>query len=187
MPAENGQGSIKADVSAILSRYDQSRDPPLLDDAADQIVREDGSVPPDPAQAAAAGHERLTLWLDVFSRFKRDLDPQFDPDKPPPNRVLPPKIDGMQLMPGVSPSQIPDPELRKKYEYDIAHNQERLEQFAIQLKLHEAHQSLLERAVESLKDARETLGLKPQDIEAALAKADITPADREALRAGILH
>jgi hypothetical protein len=180
-------GSIKAEVASILARYDQSRDPQLLGDAADQITREDGSAPPDPAQAAPAAHERLALWLDLFSRFKRDLDPGFDPDKPPPNRVLPPKMNGMQLPPGVPPSSIPDPELRKKYEYDIEHNQERLDRFAEQLKLHEAHQSLVERAVESLKDARETLGLKQQDIDAALAKADIAPADRDALRARAPH
>jgi hypothetical protein len=184
--AMSDDASIKADVTSLLAQYDQTRDPTLLEDAGDQIVREDGAIPPDPAEAGPAGHERLSLWVSLFTRFKRDLNPQFDPDKPPPNRVLPPKIGGMQMMPGVPPSQIPDPAARRQYEDDIANNKDRLTQFAVQLKLHEVHRALLERAAGSLKDAHQNLGLKPADIEAALAKADILPSDRNALSSGVL-
>jgi hypothetical protein len=185
MSDDNSQASISADVARTLAHYDATRDPALLRDAGDQIVREDGSIPPDPAEATRAGHERLALWIDLFTRFKRDLDPSFDPDKPPHTRVSPPPIDGEQLMPGIDPAQIPDPVLRKQYEDEIARNAVRVEQFSVQSDLHEVHNAALERAAASLKDARDQLGLRAADIKIALDQADIIPADRAALEAGV--
>lgn len=181
MSDANAQSAIRSKVIGTLSRYDQSRDPALLRDASDQVSQQDGSAPPDPEQARRIGQDRIALWLEVFSRFKRDLDPGFDPDNAPTLRVMPPLVGNMQLPPGVPPSSIPDPELRRKYEQDIAGNRDRIRDFAAQNKLHEAHVAVLERAAESIRDAHATLGLSGQEIRSALAKGDVLPGDRNAL------
>jgi hypothetical protein len=179
--------SIRSDVAAILKKYDTSHDPDLLRDAADQIAREDGAPVPDPAQAKQAAHERLALWVDLFTRFKRDLDAGFDPNRPFETRVTPPEENGVQLMPGAPPSMIKDPALRKKYEDEIANNDARVKRYFLQSKLHDVHGTIMETAVSSLKNAREQLGLPPAEIKTALDKADIHAADRDALEAGALH
>src|SRR5262249_2619691 len=126
MSDANTQNAIRAEVTATLGRYDNTHDPALLEDAADQIGREDGSVPADANEAKRVGHDRVALWLALFARFKRDLDPKFDPDNPPTRRVTPPPFKGVQLMPGADPSLIPDPELRRQYEADMADNEGRV-------------------------------------------------------------
>lgn len=183
MSEQTSQPSTAAEVAAALATYDTSRAPEALQAAADQIVREDGTVPPDPAAALQQGRERLRLWLDLFARLRRDLDPDFDPDHPPSLTVAPPKIGGAQLPPGVGPDDIADPAARKKYEEEIAKNSRRIEGFKAQFKLYQVHRTLLERAVDSLKNARDTLSLPGAEIAAAIRGADLLPSDRDALLA----
>ena len=123
------------------------------------------------------------MWAELFARFKRDVDPNFDPDKAPTLQVMPPPFKGMQLPPGVPRSEyIQDPELRRQYEQEIANNKSRISSFALQNKLHEAHSAMLERAASSIRNAREKRGpVSGQEIRAGLAEGDVLPADRDAL------
>ena len=177
----DAQGAIRSEATATLRQYDETRQSALLRQAGDQISREDGSAPPDPAQARRVGLDRVALWAELLARFKRDLDPDFDPDNAPTMQIMPPLIGNMQLPPGVPPSAITDPALRRKYEQDIAANKTRTARYADQNRLHEAHMAVLERAEDSVRDAHEKLGLSADDIRAALAKGDLLPADRETL------
>jgi hypothetical protein len=185
MSDASAPSTLEADANAALAEYDKTRDPEALRNVADQIVREDGAIPPDPAAALAQGRLRLKLWLVVFSRLHRDVDPDFDPDQPPSMTVAPPKIGGTQFPPGVRPTDLPDPEARRQYEEAVAANARRLEQFRVQLKLAELHDSLIERAIDSLRNARDTLGLGADDIGAVLLQADMIDADRDAVLEGL--
>lgn len=173
--------AIRADVVAKLAQYDQTREPSLLLYAGDQISSQDGAVSASPEQAKLDANQRIELWAELFARFKRDLDPNFDPDKAPTLQVMPPPFKGMQLPPGTPPTSIQDPEWRRQYERDIADNKSRISSFALQNKLHEAHSAMLERAANSIRDAREKGGLSADEIRAGLAKSDVLPADRDAL------
>lgn len=168
-------------IAALLGQYDKTRSPALLQEASDAISQEDGAAPADPAEAPHIGEHRIALWLDLLARFKRDIDPAFDPDHAPTQSVMPPEINGMQLPPGVAPSAISDPALRRQYEHDIATNKTRIGQFTVQNKLHEIHAAVLDRASASIAGIHEKLGLSPEEIKTALAKGDILPADRDTL------
>lgn len=175
--------ALAGDVAAALAEYDRSRAPEALRHAADVLVRDDGAVPDDPAAALAQGRERLALWLTVLARFHRDLDPAFDPSEPPSRTVTAPVINGEQVPPWIGPEDLKDPAERKQFEDAIAATRQRVEQFTAMFKLDSIHKKVVGRAIESLRNARETLGLPAADIAAALARAELLAADREALRA----
>ena len=181
MSDAHAHDAIRSEATATLRRYDETRQAAMLQQAGDQISRDDGTAPPDPALARRIGQDRVVLWAELLARFKRDLDPDFDPDNAPTMQIMPPLVGNMQLPPGVPPSAITDPALRHKYEQDIAANKTRIARYAEQNRLHEAHVAMLERAEDSVRDAHDKLGLSAEEIRAALAKGDILPNDREAL------
>ena len=183
--AEPSASKIEPAVATPLASYDASHDVAALQDATDAAAREDGEALPDPAAALARARLRVANWTAILARFKRDLDPDFDPDHPPPLTVEPPEVGGVQYPPGVRPSDIKDPKARREYETAIANNSERVQRFSAAVKLREAHEAILERAAESLRDAHETLALPVAELAAALDKADILPADRTTLRGAI--
>jgi len=175
--------SVADSFAAAIAEYDETRSPEKLQEAADQIVREEGAVPPDQAAAFALGREELRDWLEVFARIKRDLDPGFDPNQAPSLTVAPPKIGNAQYPPGIRPESLPDPAARKAYQDAIEQNTKRVERFRTMYKLSAARDSLVERAVASLRNARTSLGLPAAEITKALNEADIRPEDRSALGA----
>jgi hypothetical protein len=182
MSDSNDENAIRAQVTATLARYDQTHAPSLLQDVGDEITREDGAVPQDAAAGKAIGEARLALWAEVFARFKRDLDPDFDPEHAPSAQVTPPPFNGVQLRPGVDPAKIADPSIRTQYEAHIAKNERRVKEFVLQSNLHQVHASLLDRAGASILDAHQMLGLSAAEIGAALEKGDMLDADRAALK-----
>lgn len=171
--------SLEADVTKALAVYDSSHDPADLRHATDLLIEQDGEVPADPA---AAGQTRLQLWISVFVRFRRDIEPDFDPNKPPPLKPPPPVIDGKPAPPWLAAKDIEDPVKRQDFERQLAEGYARGQRFQTMLALSELRASTTERAVESLQDARHLLGLAPARIESALQDADIAPSDRAALR-----
>jgi hypothetical protein len=183
--SQSVQTPLEKDVTAALADYDKTRSPDALQHAADQVVREDGVAPADPAAGPAEAHVRLRLWMAVLGRFKRDLDPKFDPAHPPSMTVAPPKVGNAQFPPGVRPGDIKDPEARKKYEAAVKENERRVEQYKQQSKLHQMHATVVQSAVTSLRDVRDTLGMAVADITAALQKADILAADKKTLTDGL--
>jgi hypothetical protein len=177
--------AIERDVKAALAQYDKSKDPDALRNAADQLVRDDGVAPDDPNAALPEGRTRVALWIEVFARFKRDLPADFDAANPPPSRAPAPVINGQPLPPWMEPKDLKDPGERKQAEEQIAAHNRRVADFSRLFKLDKVHQTLVPRAVDSLRDARGTLGLPAADIQAALKKADIAPRDRTALADGV--
>ncbi len=105
--------------------------------------------------------------------------------KPPMNVSPPPSPSGAQLPPGVNPRDVKDPATRSAYVALIEKNRQRLARYGADARLFEAHAALLERAVPSVRDAQATLGLPTAEIVAMVQAADIAPADRAALLAGI--
>ncbi len=175
-----------AEVSERLEEYDETRLPLALKQAADAAALHDGETPGDPASADALARQRVAGWLAILERVKRDLDPAFDPAKPPPRRVTPPPTaSGAQLPPGALPDDLKDPAARQAYVAAMQQNADRITSFARDLKLHQAHAVVLERAPQSVADAHTSLGLPVEEIEAMIERADIQAADRDALTAGL--
>jgi hypothetical protein len=174
---------VDAGVAAALAKYDATRDLASLQAAGDVASLHDGEYVTDPAAAQARGLQRLADWVAILTRFKRDIDPDFNPDKPPSMRITPPGPEGLQYMAGVDPKDVEDPVLREKYIAAMKHNQEVIANFGFLSKLAQLHRVLLEKAVASVKDAHEALGMTTQEIVAALEPADIQPADKARLLA----
>ena len=184
MPKLN-TATIDPAVAAPLAAYDANHDVAALEDAADAAARDDGETMSDPAAALVRARMRIATWTAILARFKRDIDPDFDPRHPPPMSITPPGELGLQYSPGVDPRDVDDPELRRLYLIAIEKNKERVARFSQAVKLNEVHETILERAGSSLRDAHQTLGLPKAEIAAACDRADIIPADRNALRAAI--
>ncbi len=176
-------GPLDPAVAQALAKYDAGRDLASLQDAGDEAARHDGEALPDPAQAHARGIERVANWAAIFARFKRDLDPAFDPEKRPSMRITPPGPEGLQYAAGVDPKDVEDPGLRERYIAAVKKNEEIIQNFAFLSRLERLHRVLLEKATKSLADARQTLGLPAPAIVAALQKADLSPNDQKALLA----
>lgn len=176
---------IEADVAAALAEYDRTRAPEALRNAADQLVRDDGAVPDDPGKALPQARARLRLWIAVLSRFKRDLDPNFDPANPPPWKAPAIIINGEPLPPWFKPEDLKDPAQRKQYDDAVAENARRVAQFSAMFKLNAIHDAMTEHAIASLCNARDTLGLPASEIVSTLQKADLAPRDKAALSAGV--
>ena len=170
-------------IARSLAEYDASRALAPLRKAADDAALHDGEAPPDPATGLSMARMRVATWIAILSRFKRDIDPDFDPDHPPSMNIVPPGEHGDQYAPGVSPQDVKDPEMRRQYIVAIEKNRERLQNFGATVKLKEAHRQVVESAASSIADARHTLGLPLAEITAMLDRADITRADRKALLA----
>lgn len=174
------------DVVDKLIEYDRTRAPVLLKEAADAAALHDRQAPPDPALALTLARNRVAGWLAIVARFRRDLDPDFDPNRIPPLHVSPPRTaSGAQLPPGVRPSDVKDPEARKAYIEAIEKNRERLARFGQDSELFRARAVVLERAASSIADAHATLGLPVEEITAMIAAADIGADDRKALLAAL--
>lgn len=179
MPSDPGQGNGQA-VLSLLETYDAGRDPAQLQAAADRVAAEapqQGEASPSPD----AMREKLGLWLAVLARFGRDLDPGFDPARPPPLTVAPPKVGNAQMPPGVRPSDLKDPEARAQYEAAIADNAKRVQAFKLQARLYALHETVLHDATDFLKGAEQAGGLSAADVQTALGTATLLPSDRTAL------
>jgi hypothetical protein len=180
-------GVTAPDLEVIdkLIDYDEHRDPTMLKQAADAAALHDRQASA-PDLALRLARQRVAGWLAILERLKRDEDPTFDLAHPPPRRVEPPLLsNGIQLPPGVDPEEIKDPAARRAYVDAIARNEERRAAFNRNAALARAHTSIMERAPASVADAHETLGLAVNEIVAAANAADIAPADRDALLAGL--
>jgi hypothetical protein len=170
-------------IAARLAAYDATHDVASLQDATDAAAHDDGETLADPAAALERGRVRIANWIAILSRFRRDIDPGFDPDNPPSARISPPGEMGDQYPPGIDPAAVKDPEMRRQYVIEIEKNQRRVALYLTALKLTEIHETTRERAAASLRDARQTLGVPSATIMSVLAAADITAADRAALQA----
>jgi hypothetical protein len=170
-------------VAKSLADYDRSRMVQALQDATAAAAQHDGEIPPDPVTARTMARSRLADWMAILSRIRRDLDPEFDPDHPPEMNIVPPGPYGNQYPPGVSPRDVKDPEMRHAYIEAIEKNRQRIKNFSANLKLFEARQVVVEKAAQSLGDARVNLGLTGLELTEALQRADILPRDRSALMA----
>ena len=185
MSASAATPSPESEVASALASYDQTLRPDMLRQAADAAAREDGNPPADPAAAPAEARARVKMWTDILSRFRRDLDPGFDPTQPPSQAVQAPVVHGRRVFPLQRPADLTDPEERAALEKAIAERNTRVAQFERMATLAAVHGAVLEKAENSLRDARDVLGLSPAEIDAALAAADIAAADRHALHAAV--
>ena len=178
-------GQLDPLVAKALESYDAHRDLGALQDAGDQAARHNGEIVADRSEAYALGSERLANWLSIFSRFKRDLDPNFNPNDPIEMQVVPPGPEGRQYMPGVDPKDVTDPDLRQRYIAAIKENRERAKNIGFLLRFERMHRQMLEEATRSLAEAYSTLGYPTHEIVAALQKADILPSDRAVFLAAL--
>jgi len=181
--SQSNAGPVDPAVAKALAKYDADRDLASLQDAGDEAARHDGEVLTDPAEAHVRGMQRLANWVAIFARFKRDIDPDFNPDKRPSMRITPPGPEGLQYMAGVDPKDVEDPVLREKYIAALKKNDELIRDYAFLSRLERLHRVMLEKATQSVADAHQTLGLSPQEIIAVLQKADMQPGDQKALLA----
>lgn len=173
------------DVAAQLADYDKTHAINALKDAAAAAARHDGEIPADPAAGPAIGQARLANWLDIMSRFRRDLDPDFDPDHPPSMNIVPPGPHGRQYAPGVNPKDVKDPVMREAYIAAIEKNRILLQNFGANIKLQEAQLVVREQAISSISDAQTTLGLTAAAIRASVTAASLLESDRAALLAAV--
>ena len=162
-----------------------ARKPLALKEAADAASLHDGQAAPDPAHADSLARQRLAGWLAILERLEAGYaDPDFDPAKAPPRRVVPPPSkSGTQLPPGVNPEDVKDPEARRAYIAAIQQNAERTAAYARNAALYQARAVIIDRAPASIADAHRTLGLPVAEAEAMITGADITDADKDALLA----
>jgi len=172
-------------IAKPLARYDSKQDVGALRAAIDAAGLRDGSVIGEPEVALTVARVRVADWVAILSRFKRDVDPNFDFSRKPTTKVQPPGPLGLQYMPGIPPAQVKDPATRKAYEAAIAENDRRIALFASMRELMALHEAAVDRAGASLRDAHHSLGLPVADIQAMLAAADITSADRDAVRQAV--
>ena len=180
--APGGFAAPDAEVTEKLVEYDEHRVPLALKEAGDAAALHDGQAPPDPSLATQLARQRLAGWLAILARFKRDMDPAFDPANPPPRRVPPPPgAGGAQMPPGVHPDDVKDPEARRAYITAIEQNRERIAAYGLNSRLYQAHAVIIERAPPSIADAHQTLGLPIDEVAAMIAAADVTTADRDVL------
>ncbi|WP_148040978.1 hypothetical protein [Montanilutibacter psychrotolerans] len=124
-----------------------SRDPELLVlayRAISQVVPSDESAPDT---KAAIQTKALHAWLGLLDLVDRNIDPNFDPNQRVFRQVSPPEQGDVVLMPGADPSLITDPVARKKYEEDIAANDEKLANIRRQTILRRIESDLAEGAV----------------------------------------
>ncbi len=185
--SQTNPGPLDPAVAQALAKYDSGRDLASLQDAGDEAARHDGEVVADPAQALARGNQRVANWVAIFGRFKRDLDPAFDPEKRPSMRITPPGPEGRQYAAGVDPKDVEDPVLREKYIAAVKKNDEIIRNFTFLSRLERLHRVILEKATKSLADARQTLGMPAPAIASALQRADLRPNDQKALLAAAGH
>jgi hypothetical protein len=89
-----------------------------------------------------AGDERVEarrkiakLWLDILASIDRNLDHNFDPNNPPPERVTPPSSGAVSYPTGIDPKSISDPAARAQYEAALAENRRKTAQYRLQVKL----------------------------------------------------
>ena len=170
-------------VAAKLAEYDRSRTLEALREAADAAALHDGEVLPDPAAAHTMARARVADWIAILARPKRDLDADFDPDNQPATTISPPGKFGSQYPPGIDPSRVKDPEMRAAYIIAIEKNRLAIKNYGSNYKLYEVHQTIIERAAASVRDAHQTLGMPTAEIAEMLKSADITLADRTTLLA----
>ncbi len=181
--SQSNSGPVDPAVAKALAKYDADRDLASLQSAGDEAARYDSDALTDPAEAHARGMQRLADWSAIFARFKRDIDPNFDPEKRPSTRITPPGPEGLQYSAGVDPKDVEDPVLREKYIAAIKKNNELIRDYSFLSRLERLHRVMLEKATASVADAHQTLGLSPQEIAAVLQKADMQPGDRTKLLA----
>jgi hypothetical protein len=181
--SQSNPGPVDPAVATALAKYDAHRDLAALQEAGDEAARHDGEALPDPAEAHARGMQRLDNWVAIFTRFKRDIEPTFDPEKRPSMRITPPGPEGLQYMAGVDPKDVEDPVLREKYIVALKKNEEMIRDYGFLSRLERLHRVMLEKATKSVEDAHHTLGLSPEEIRAVLQKADMHTGDRKALLA----
>ena len=172
-------------VAHKLADYDRSRSPEALSEAAEAAALHDGEPAADPAAALATARTRVRDWIAVLSRFRRDMDPDFDPNRKLTMNIVPPGPTGNQYAPGVDPKDVRDPEMRRAYVAEIAKNQERIKNFTANLRLYQAHKAIVEKAAQSIADAHQTLGMPATELSALLGQAEILPGDRAALLASV--
>ena len=169
-------------VSAKLAEYDRTRVARLLLEAGDAATRRFPEAAADPALRLQLARQRIAGWLAILTTLKRDIDPSFNPDdKPFMNVEPPPSPDGGQLPAGISPREIADPKARATYIAEIEKNGERLEKFGLMARLIATHSKIMEKALRSMLDTHQTLGLPLAAIRASAAAADITQADRDTI------
>lgn len=179
--SQSSSGPLDPAVAKALAKYDADRDLDSLQSASDEAAQHDGDTLDDPEEAHARGMQRLANWTAILARFKRDIDPNFDPEKRPSTRITPPGPEGLQYMAGVDPKDVEDPVLRDKYLDAIKKNNELIRNYGFLSRLERLHRVIMEKATNSVADAHQTLGLSSQEIAAVLQKADLQPGDRTAL------
>jgi hypothetical protein len=185
--SQSESAAIDPEVARALAQYDAGRDLAALQDASDEAASHDGEAVADPAEAHARGMQRLANWVAIFARFKRDIDPDFDPEKRPSIRITPPGPEGLQYMPGVDPKDVEDPVLREKYIAAIKKNNDLIRDYGFLSRLERLRRVVLEKATQSVMDAHQTLGMPAEEIVAVLQKADMQSGDRAALLAAAGH
>ncbi len=181
--SQSAPAGLDPAVAEALAAYDASRQVAALRAAADAASLHDGEVPEDPAEAPLLARTRLAGWLAILARFRRDLEPDFNPEDPPARSLRPPGEAGLQYAPGVDPQAVKDPTLRRDYIAAIETHRERLARYGANVQMAKAHAAIRDRAAASIADAQRTLGLDRADIAAAIKGADLAPADRAALLA----
>jgi hypothetical protein len=168
-------------VEKPLEQYDRQHDVDALRNAIDAAALHDGATVAEPEVARALSRARVFDWIAILSRFKRDVDPNFDFSKPPAVKVQPPGPLGLQYMPGVPPSHVKDLATRKAYEDAIAENDRKIALFGSMRTLMALHDTAVERAGASIRDAIQSLGAPEAEVRGMLLAGDIAPADRDAL------
>ncbi len=74
-------------------------------------------------------------YLSLFGAIDRAM-PSLPPGKVPAVSVTPPRVNGVRYPSGISPSAIPDPVARARYEQEIRDNEVLTERFLVAASLH---------------------------------------------------
>jgi hypothetical protein len=126
---------LTVQAAADLAAFQQRNEPERIQDAGDRLQEVMLTNESDPQKRRALRKDTLELWLLLFDTIDGSLNTRFEPRDMPLVSVQPPPSNGVVFPPGVDPSLLKDPAARKEYERRIVENQQKAENYQLQVKL----------------------------------------------------
>lgn len=152
-----------------LAEFETKRDAAALEVASDTLLKVVLSQERDPVARRALRKETSMLWLRLFAAVDASIDPTFDPNELPRSSVVPPESDGILYPPGVDPSALADPAARREYERLIRENEDKTNNYNLQLMLRRYDRTLSPRGENFIQGAYSRSAEDRKELEDAVA------------------
>ena len=128
-------------------------------------------------QPHALAIKETDLVARTLFTFREPLDPTYDPEKRPSYRVEPPRE--ATLLPevfdpsNITPEQIQEPALRKKYQEAIAANEAKIKSYEAQREAHFAYDLVRRYTINYLQSLRKRSHIKTRELSVDLRQAGL--------------